>query len=80
MRTVRRVWTPRRTAVSVRGKGPSFLDVNAAQVLTVRGEAADAAWRKMGCPLLVRPKPRLRRTSRDQNYGAGSAPYEEQPA
>jgi putative transposase len=37
-------------------------DTNAAQVLAARGQAADAAWRHQGSPLLKRPVPRnLRR-------------------
>ncbi|MGH8995186.1 MAG: RNA-guided endonuclease InsQ/TnpB family protein [Acidimicrobiales bacterium] len=62
-------------------------DVNAAQVLSARGQAADARWREAGCPLLTRPKPRLVRRRGDvaarvadvgtavQQYGAGSAPH-----
>ncbi|MHB8288832.1 MAG: zinc ribbon domain-containing protein [Acidimicrobiales bacterium] len=48
-------------------------DVNAAEVLTSRGQVAEAAWRAMGMPLNHRPKPRLRRRKTD--VGAGSAPY-----
>ena len=36
-------------------------DVNAAQVLSARGQAADAAWVASGRPLLSRPVPRNRR-------------------
>jgi putative transposase len=36
-------------------------DVNAAQVLTARGQAADTQWKEMGSPLLTRPVPRNRR-------------------
>lgn len=36
-------------------------DVNAAQVIAARGQAADARWRASGSPLLERPVPRNRR-------------------
>jgi putative transposase len=52
-------------------------DVNAAQVLTTRGQVAESAWTANGCPLLVRPVPhnRRRRSQTDETYGAGSAPH-----
>ncbi|HUC38475.1 MAG TPA: transposase [Acidimicrobiales bacterium] len=49
-------------------------DVNAAQVIAARGQAANAAWVAMGSPALSRPVPRKLRRKRDQLYGAGSAP------
>ena len=48
-------------------------DVNAAEVLTSRGQVGEATWRGVGMPLNHRPKPRLRRRKTD--VGAGSAPY-----
>ena len=62
-------------------------DVNAAQVLAARGQAADTAWKEVGSPLLTRPVPRSRRRNPvrsvpDQlgdegevHFGAGSAPH-----
>ena len=64
-------------------------DVNAAQVLAARGQAADTAWKEAGSPLLTRPVPRSRRRNPvrsvpDQlgdegevHFGAGSAPHAE---
>lgn len=55
-------------------------DVNAAQVIAARGQAADALWVAMGSPLLTRPPARKRRRTAvgqaEQTYGAGSAPHE----
>ncbi len=48
-------------------------DTNAAQVLTARGEAADAAWRGAGCPILVRPAPRHLRRHRGGDRSADSS-------
>ncbi|MGH9047576.1 MAG: RNA-guided endonuclease InsQ/TnpB family protein [Acidimicrobiales bacterium] len=56
-------------------------DINAAQVSAARGEAADASWQHMGCPLLERPVSRNRRRAGSarlepaQLQGAGSAPH-----
>ncbi|HEY5251632.1 MAG TPA: transposase, partial [Acidimicrobiales bacterium] len=62
-------------------------DVNAAQVLTARGQAADTTWKEAGSPLLNRPVARSRRRNPvrsvpDQigeagevQFGAGSAPH-----
>jgi putative transposase len=62
-------------------------DVNAAQVIAARGQAADARWRASGSPLLERPVPRNRRRksassppgdrgdAEAMQYGAGSAPH-----
>ena len=53
-------------------------DVNAAQVICVRGQIAETAWAAAGRPLLNRPKPRLRRHRIDtttHSSGAGSAPH-----
>jgi transposase len=59
-------------------------DVNAAQVLTARGQAADTRWKEAGSPLLTRPVPRSRRRkpapdqlgdAAEVQSGAGSAPY-----
>ncbi len=59
-------------------------DVNAAQVLTARGQAADTRWKEAGSPLLTRPvaKSRRRRPAlsvtdqrREGQFGAGSAPH-----
>jgi putative transposase len=36
-------------------------DVNAAQVLTARGQVAETSWRAAGCPVAKRPVPRNRR-------------------
>jgi putative transposase len=36
-------------------------DVNAAQVITARGQAAETSWRAAGCPVAKRPVPRNRR-------------------
>jgi putative transposase len=53
-------------------------DVNAAQVLAARGQAADARWAAMGSPLLPRPIARKRRRKAQepsQQHGAGPAPH-----
>jgi len=50
-------------------------DVNAAQVLSSRGQAADVRWRTEGSPLLKRPVPKNLRNRRKEQYGAGSAPH-----
>jgi putative transposase len=66
-------------------------DVNAAQVITARGQIAETSWRAAGCPVAKKPVPRnLRRQGRAQGrparihftghpvseeHGAGSAPY-----
>jgi putative transposase len=62
-------------------------DVNASQVLTARGQAAEARWFALGSPPNRRPKPRLQRRKgdtpgtqqeseqQDQQYGAGPAPH-----
>jgi putative transposase len=62
-------------------------DVNAAQVLTSRGQAADTRWQDAGSPLLTRPVPRSRRhtlarsvpdqlgDAGEVQFGAGSAPH-----
>ena len=54
-------------------------DVNAAQVITARGAAAEAIWAASGYPVKQRPSPRLRRRSAMDNSnvaaGAGSAPH-----
>jgi len=62
-------------------------DVNAAQVITARGQAADSAWNEAGSPLLTRPGPRSRRykpalsmpdqlgDAAEMQFGAGSAPH-----
>ncbi len=61
-------------------------DVNAAQVISARAQAADARWREAGSPLLTRALPKNRRRNPappsveqqdagDVQYGAGSAPY-----
>jgi putative transposase len=62
-------------------------DVNAAQVIAARGQAADTRWKASGSPLLSRPVPRNRRrrapnrvsadlgTDTATKYGAGSAPH-----
>ena len=56
-------------------------DVNAAQVITARGAAAETAWLAKGCPVRSRPQPRLRRRRTDNSgegvTGAGSAPHAE---
>jgi putative transposase len=36
-------------------------DVNAAQVITARGQVAETSWRAAGCPVAKRPLPRNRR-------------------
>jgi putative transposase len=36
-------------------------DVNAAQVITARGQVAETSWRATGCPVAKRPVPRNRR-------------------
>jgi putative transposase len=36
-------------------------DVNAAQVITARGQVAETSWRAAGCPVVKRPVPRNRR-------------------
>jgi len=41
-------------------------DVNAAQVITARGQVAETSWRAAGCPLAKRPGPRNRRQARNQ--------------
>jgi len=59
-------------------------DVNAAQVITSRGQVAETAWAASGCPPRSRPKPRLRRRRGDDlpgealdrvTEGAGPAPH-----
>jgi putative transposase len=62
-------------------------DVNASQVLTARGQAAEALWKEAGSPLLTRPVPRNRRRkpapsgpdqvgeAEEVQIGAGSAPH-----
>lgn len=80
----------RRTNFACRQCGHrAHADVNAAQVLTARGQAADALWRAEGCQFLKRPTPHnLRRREEpavpdavvseravSSHYGAGSAPH-----
>jgi putative transposase len=36
-------------------------DVNAAQIITARGQVAETSWRAAGCPVAKRPVPRNRR-------------------
>jgi putative transposase len=62
-------------------------DVNAAQVLTARGQAADTRWKEAGSPLLTRPVAKSRRhkpalsvpdqlgEAGEVQFGAGSAPH-----
>jgi putative transposase len=61
-------------------------DVNAAQILTARGQAAEARWHAAGNPLLTRPVPKYQRRKAtpgvdqladagDVQLGAGSAPH-----
>ncbi len=52
-------------------------DVNAANNIAARGQAADTAWKAAGSPLLTRPTPRNRRhrTITTPPQGAGSAPH-----
>ncbi len=62
-------------------------DVNAAQVLAARGQAADTRWKEAGSPLLARPVPKSRRRkpapsvpdqlgeAGEVEFGAGSAPH-----
>ena len=62
-------------------------DVNAAQVLAARGQAADTRWKEAGSPLLTRPVAKSRRRKPAQSvpdqlgdrgevqFGAGSAPH-----
>jgi putative transposase len=48
-------------------------DVNAAQVITARGQVAETSWRAAGCPVAKRPVPRnLRRQGRGQGRPARS--------
>jgi putative transposase len=52
-------------------------DVNAAQVIAIRGRRADAIWVASGSPPLTRPIPRNRRRKGNatEQHGAGSAPH-----
>jgi putative transposase len=48
-------------------------DVNAAQVITARGEVAETSWRAAGCPVATRPVPRNRRRKAAAEEGAHTA-------
>jgi putative transposase len=62
-------------------------DVNAAQVIAARGQAADKRWKKAGSPMLTRAVPKSRRRkpggsvpdepceAGEEQIGAGSAPH-----
>lgn len=41
-------------------------DTNASEIIGARGQVAEAAWHAAGCPLLARPKPKLRRRKTDE--------------
>jgi putative transposase len=45
-------------------------DVNAAQVITARGQIAETSWRAAGCPVAKKPMPRSQR----RNAQGGAAP------
>jgi putative transposase len=67
-----------RTRFSCTGCGhEEHADVNAAQVIAARGEAADATWQALGRPSLARPIPRNRRRKAvpPEIQEAGSAPH-----
>ncbi len=46
-------------------------DVNAAQVLTARGQVSETSWRAAGCPVAQRPVPRNRRRTAEPSSCTG---------
>jgi hypothetical protein len=47
--------------ICTRCRHEEHADVNAAQVITARGQVAETSWRAAGCPVATRPVPRNRR-------------------
>ncbi len=63
------------TGWHLRGVTPSpheeHADVNAAQVLTARGQVSETSWRAAGCPVAKRPVPRTRRRTAEPSSCTG---------